>query len=83
MKSKPGPPMSLGNAATAHVGLIVWYLDCWHQVELDPAEMATRYGAELAVPDWRERLVCSKRGGWQVDVMVNGRAAPARNLKKR
>jgi hypothetical protein len=32
-------------------------------VEPDPAEMATSYGAELTVPDWRERLVCSKCGG--------------------
>jgi hypothetical protein len=54
--------MALGNAAAAHVHLIVWCLDCGHQVELDPvemaerygAEMAERYGAEMAVPDWRK-----------------------------
>jgi hypothetical protein len=43
--------------------LIVWCNACQHQVEPDPAEMAARYGAEMTVPDWRERLVCSKRGG--------------------
>jgi hypothetical protein len=40
------------------VRLIVWCLDCRHQVEPDPVEMADRYGAEMAIPDWHERLVC-------------------------
>ena len=39
--------MTLGNAAAARVRLIVWCLDCRHQVEPDPAEMAERYGAEM------------------------------------
>jgi hypothetical protein len=34
-----------------HVRLIVWCLDCRHQVEPDPAEMAARYGAATTVPD--------------------------------
>jgi hypothetical protein len=33
--------MTLGNAAAARVRLIVWCLDCHHQVEPDLAEMAT------------------------------------------
>jgi hypothetical protein len=37
--------MTLGNAAAAHVRLIVWCKGCQHQVEPDPAEMAARYGA--------------------------------------
>jgi hypothetical protein len=57
-----GPPITLGNAATAHVRLIVWCLDCWHQVEPDPAEQATRYGGEMTVPDRHKRLVCSQCG---------------------
>jgi hypothetical protein len=40
----------------------VWCKACRHQVELDPAEMAERCGAEMTVPDWRERLVCSQCG---------------------
>jgi hypothetical protein len=56
MKSDPGPPMTLGNAAAARVGLIVRCKDCHHQVEPDPAEMAARYGAETPVLDRRERL---------------------------
>jgi hypothetical protein len=58
--------MTLGNAAAAHVRLIVWCKECRHQVEPDPAEKAARYGAETPVPDWRERLVCSKCGSRQV-----------------
>jgi hypothetical protein len=54
--------MTLGNAAAAHVRLIVWCRDCQHQVEPDPGEMAERYGAETAVPDWRESLVRSRSG---------------------
>ena len=73
MKSEPGPPMTLGVAAKAGVGLIVRCRDCGHQVEPDPAEMAARYGAETPVPDWREKkLVCSKCGGRQVDMVVTG-----------
>ena len=53
MKSEPGAPMTLGSAAAAGVRLIVWCLDCQHQVEPDPADMAERYGAETTVPDWR------------------------------
>lgn len=39
MKAEPGPAMTLGNAAAAHVRLIVWCLDCRDQIEPDPAEM--------------------------------------------
>jgi hypothetical protein len=43
--------MTLGVAATAGVRLVVWCKECRHQVEPDPAEMATRYGAETPVLD--------------------------------
>jgi hypothetical protein len=72
MKSFLGPPMTLGNAAAARVRLIVWCKACQHQVEPDPAEMAERYGAEMTVPDWRERLVCSRCGSRDVDMVVSG-----------
>ena len=58
MKTEPGRPMTLGNAAAAHVRLIVWCLDCSHQIEPDPAEMAARFltGADHALPGlkWRD-----------------------------
>jgi len=70
MKPYRGPP--LGVAAAAGVRLIVWCKECRYQVEPDPAEMAARYGAETSVLDWRERLVCSRCGGRQVDMVVTG-----------
>jgi hypothetical protein len=70
MKPYPGPPMTLGNAAAAYVRLIVWCRDCRHRVEPDPAEMAERYGGETPVPDWHQRLVCSKSGSKRVDFVA-------------
>jgi hypothetical protein len=55
MKSEPGPPMTLGNAAAARVRLIA--RNCRHQIEPDPGDMAQRYGAATSVLDWRDRLV--------------------------
>ena len=72
MKPYRGPPMTLGTAAAAGVRLIVWCKECRHQVEPDPIEMAARYGAETAVLDWRERLVCSRCGSRQVDMVLTG-----------
>ena len=46
MKSYPGPSMTLGSAAAAHLTFIVWCRDLPTSVEPDPAEMAKRYGAE-------------------------------------
>jgi hypothetical protein len=42
------------------------------QVEPDAAEMTERYGAETTVPEWRERLVCSRCGSRDVDTVVTG-----------
>ena len=77
MKSYPGPSMTLGNAAAAGVRLIVWRKECQQQVEPDPAEMASRYGAETPVPDWRERLICSRCGSREIDMVVTGRSDEA------
>ena len=77
MKSQPGPPMTFGAAAVAQVRLIVWCKACQHQVEPDPAEMAARYGAETSVLDWREKLVCSRSGGRQADMVVTGTRSEA------
>jgi hypothetical protein len=56
----PPPKAYAPRLATAQLRLISW---CRHQVEPDPGEMATRYGAETSVLDWRQRLVCSQCGG--------------------
>ena len=72
VKSKPGPPMTLGNAAAARVRLIVWCKGCGHQVEPDAVEMAARYGATTSVLDWRDRLVCSGCGSRAIDMVITG-----------
>jgi hypothetical protein len=72
MKSQPGRPMTLGSASRASVRLIVWCRDCGHQVEPDPAELAGRHGADTAVLESRERLVCSRCGNRKVDMVVSG-----------
>jgi hypothetical protein len=66
------PPMTLGNAAGARVRLIVWCKACGHEVEPDAGEMAQRCGAKTAVPEWRKRLVCSRCGSRNVDIVVTG-----------
>jgi hypothetical protein len=72
VKSKPGPPMTLGNAAAAQVRFIVWCRECRYQVEPDPAEMAERYGPETRVPEWRNRPTCSRCGSHETDMVVTG-----------
>jgi hypothetical protein len=69
MKSEPGPPMTLGGA---QLRFIVWCKDCQHQVEPDPGEMAQRYGAATTVLDWSARLVCSRCGSREIDMVVTG-----------
>jgi hypothetical protein len=85
-KSDPGPPlrrhfvtpkvaqvpMTLGGAAAARVRFIVWCKGYRYQVEPDPAEIARRYGPETPVPEWRSRLVCSRCGSRETDIMVTG-----------
>jgi hypothetical protein len=72
VKSEPGPAITLGAAAAAEVRLIVWCRDCSRQVEPDPAELASRYGAETVLLAWKERLVCSGCGSRNVDMVVSG-----------
>jgi hypothetical protein len=64
--------MTLGGAAAASVRLIVWCTTCQHQVEPDPAEQAQLHGAETSVLDWRDRLVCSRCGSREVDMVLTG-----------
>jgi hypothetical protein len=70
--SYSGPPMTLGNAASACVRLIVRCRDCGHQVETEPAEMARQYGPEIGVLDWCKRLVCSVSGSRDTNMVVAG-----------
>jgi hypothetical protein len=64
--------MTLGGAVKAGVRIIVWCKACQHQIEPNPAEMAARYGDETSVLDWRDRLVCSRCGSREIDMVLTG-----------
>jgi hypothetical protein len=64
--------MTLGNARAAGVRLIVWCGDCGRRTEPDPSVMAERFGAEMSVPGWHNRLVCSGCASRNVDMVVSG-----------
>jgi hypothetical protein len=64
--------MTLGGAAAAGVRITVWCKACEHQIEPDPAELAERYGVGVSVLDWRDRLVCSRCGSRDVDMVLTG-----------
>jgi hypothetical protein len=70
--------MTLGNATAARVRLIVWCRDCGHRVELDRAELAERYGAEMIVSAWHARLVCSGCGSRRIGFVVTGTSGDRR-----
>lgn len=51
--------MTLGGAAKARLRLIVWWKNCQHQLEPDPAEQAQQQGTETSVLDWRRSATIS------------------------
>jgi hypothetical protein len=63
-------PATLGTTVKAHLLLRVWCTDCRHEVDMDPAELAERYGADLPVPEWAARLTCSQCSSRRVDFVV-------------
>jgi len=67
-------PATLGTTANAHLLLRVWCKDCRHEVDLDSADLAERYGADLPVPEWAARLACSQCGSRRVDFVVTPRS---------
>jgi hypothetical protein len=67
--------MTLGAAAKTSETLIVWCRDpaCRHQNQADPAVVARTFGADLTMAEWRKRLVCSRCGSRDVEVLFMGR----------
>jgi hypothetical protein len=67
--------MTLGAVARTTETLIVWCRDpaCRHENKADPAVVARVFGADLTVAEWRKRLVCSRCGGRDVEVLFMGR----------
>jgi len=70
MKSQPGPPMTLGNAANAKVRLIVWCKARQHQLEPDAAEMARTPQASIGASGSSALSAV----GLEVDFVVTGTA---------
>ena len=71
MNSYSDPPATLGSTA-AGVRIIVWCKACRHQAEPDAAAVAARYGADLSVLDWKDRLRCSECDSRDVDMVLTG-----------
>jgi len=59
--------MTLGGAVRAHMLLHVWCHDCLHRGDLDPGKEAERHSADMEIPDWASRLVCSQCGSRNTD----------------
>jgi hypothetical protein len=71
MKPYTGPPATPRQHRGAGARIIVWCRDCRHEIEPDPAELASRYGADTSVLGWRERLV-SRCGSREIDMVLTG-----------
>jgi hypothetical protein len=69
----PDNPLTLGAAARASAQLIVWCKTCLHQNAADAAGAADVYGAELAIVEWRKRLVRSQCGSRDIETVFVGR----------
>jgi hypothetical protein len=68
-------PMSLRNPSEANLHLIVWCRACQHRIEYGPdelAQFAERYGEDLPVYRWLERLACTECGARDADFVVSG-----------
>jgi Zn finger protein HypA/HybF involved in hydrogenase expression len=73
MKTEPDHPITLGQAAKTSAEVYVWCKTCDRQNRTDPADVADLYGAELPIVEWRKRLVCSRCGSRDVEVLFMGR----------
>jgi len=65
-------PLTLGQAQSARVRLIVWCKSCAHRVEPDVDELVAHHGATMTVIDWAARLACSTCGARDADFVVTG-----------
>jgi hypothetical protein len=72
MKPYRGPPMTLGSAAAAQLRLMVWCKACGHKSEPDPADQARWLVPRRRYSNGRARLVCSRCGSRNVDMVVSG-----------
>jgi hypothetical protein len=66
------PLLTLGQAVTTKVRLIVWCKACLHRFEPDTATLAEQHGAATSVMAWARRLRCSQCGARDADFVVSG-----------
>ena len=71
-------PATLGSSLRAHVIVIATCRDCRHQAEPDLADQVDHYGADLPLPEWGARLICSACGSRQAEFVVSGYRPPDR-----
>jgi hypothetical protein len=64
--------MTLGNAAAAHVRLIVSCGDCGHRADVQPAALAQKLGDNFPVAGVAARLRCGACGAKAVSLVVSG-----------
>jgi hypothetical protein len=64
--------LTLAQALTAHVRLIVWCKGCGHQSEPDLATQVAQHGSGMPVPDWARLLRCTECGERDADFVVSG-----------
>jgi len=67
-----GPPATLGSTLAANARVIVMCRHCGHEAEPDLKHQILRYGAELPLPEWGARLVCSQCASHHTDFVVTG-----------
>jgi hypothetical protein len=67
-----GPPMTLGNAASAKVRLIASCKACGYRAEPNVDALAAALGTNFPVPEWMACPRCSRCGSRDVDAVVSG-----------
>jgi hypothetical protein len=66
------PLLTIGQAFTAKVHLIVWCKRCLRRFEPNMAELVEQHGAATTVLAWARRLRCSQCGARDADFVVSG-----------
>lgn len=64
-------PVVLGDAVRDGHGLWAFCERCRHQVHLDPASLARKWGYDTTIFDLKSRMRCSRCGSREVDARVD------------
>jgi len=77
-----GPPATLGSTLTAGARIVVTCRRCGHEAEAHLKRHILRHGAELSLPEWGARLVCSQCDSRRIDFMVRPGPADSGGLRR-